>query len=170
MNVSIANLNLFCDPASSTPTLMLFDFSNINQTSFFIAYTIDGGSPVSFDHVSPSNYAVPISPGQSVTFTVTAMGLSCAPSQTTTCSSLSNDAFGRETFSIYPNPVHDILTIDTEDIVNSVYVYNMFGQIVLQFAPRDNHSVIDLAELPAGVYVVNVSAASFKKSLKIIKN
>ncbi|WP_460574823.1 Ig-like domain-containing protein, partial [Flavobacterium koreense] len=92
ITVTIANtgpsLNLFCDFASpnTTPTSLNFDFSNVGQTNFTYTYSIAGGPPVTGTWVSPSNYTVTgLSPGTSVTFTLTANGVSCVSSMSTTC-------------------------------------------------------------------------------------
>ncbi|MEL1248702.1 beta strand repeat-containing protein, partial [Flavobacterium helocola] len=81
------SLNLFCDTGNSTPTSLAFDFSNVGQSSFTYSYTIDGGTPITGTHISPSNFTVTgLTPGQTVIFTLTANGVSCVPSQTVNCS------------------------------------------------------------------------------------
>ena len=88
--VTVSNngsLNLFCDTGNSTPTSLAFDFSNVGQSSFTYSYTIDGGTPITGTHISPSNFTVTgLTPGQTVIFTLTANGVSCVPSQTVNCS------------------------------------------------------------------------------------
>ncbi|MQP63567.1 T9SS type B sorting domain-containing protein [Flavobacterium sp. LMO6] len=86
------NLGLFCDTANSTPTSLAFDFSNVGQTNFSISYSINGGTPINVTHTSPSNYTVAgLTAGDSVTFTLTANGVSCVQPQTVTCSTASAD-------------------------------------------------------------------------------
>ncbi|MEL1248267.1 T9SS type B sorting domain-containing protein [Flavobacterium helocola] len=86
------NLGLFCDTANSTPTSLAFDFSNVGQTNFSISYSINGGAPINVTHTSPSNYTVAgLTAGDSVTFTLTANGVSCVQPQTVTCSTASAD-------------------------------------------------------------------------------
>jgi len=83
-----ASLGLFCDLASpnTTPTSMNFDFSNVGQTTFSYSYTITGGPPVTGTWVSPSNYTVTgLTPGTSITFTLSANGVSCVAPMTVTC-------------------------------------------------------------------------------------
>jgi gliding motility-associated-like protein len=86
------NLGLFCDTANSTPTSLTFDFSNVGQTSFTYSYTINGGAPITGTHISPSNFTVSgLTSGASVTFTLTANGVSCVLPQTVTCSTVPVD-------------------------------------------------------------------------------
>ncbi|MCL9810132.1 T9SS type B sorting domain-containing protein, partial [Flavobacterium luminosum] len=80
------SLNLICDAANSTSSSLAFDFSNVGQTSFTYSYTIDGGAPITGTHISPSNFTVTgLTLGQTVTFTLTANGVSCVPPQTVSC-------------------------------------------------------------------------------------
>jgi gliding motility-associated-like protein len=83
-------LGLFCDGTKTTSNSVGFDFANVGQSSFTYSYTISGGSPITGVWSAPSNFVVTgVSPGQSVTFTITALGApSCViSSQTETCNS-----------------------------------------------------------------------------------
>ena len=82
---------LFCDAASpnTTPNSVSIDFNNSvpPQLYFAYSYTIDGGPPITGTHVAPSNFTVTgLQPGQSVTFTLTWVGI-CTPPKTVTCTS-----------------------------------------------------------------------------------
>jgi gliding motility-associated-like protein len=75
-------LNLFIDYGLSTATTLYFDFANVGQTSFNYSYTIDGGAPVTGIWSSPSHYIVNVaSRNQCVTFTLSANGAPCVPSE-----------------------------------------------------------------------------------------
>ena len=74
-NAATAIPNLFWDQGATTATLVKFDFNNINQSGFLISYTIDGGAPVTLNWSAPSNYGVPILPGQCVVLTLTWLGI-----------------------------------------------------------------------------------------------
>ncbi|WP_298118837.1 lamin tail domain-containing protein, partial [Flavobacterium sp.] len=81
------SLNLFCDGSLSTPTSLYFDFSNVGQTNFTYSYSVAGGPIITGTWVSPSHYIVSgLTPGQSVTFTITANGTAtCVTPMTVTC-------------------------------------------------------------------------------------
>src|SRR5690606_1634272 len=55
-------------------------------------------------------------------------------------------------YSIAPNPTNSIATINSTDAVKEVAVYNALGQKVWM----GNSSVIDMASLQNGVYIVNI--------------
>ena len=52
-------------------------------------------------------------------------------------------------YSIYPNPVSDVLMIDANEPLTLISIYNQSGQCVLQ----TNDSQINVSHLPAGIYV-----------------
>ena len=53
-------------------------------------------------------------------------------------------------YSIYPNPVTDILTIDTEEQLNNIVILNQSGQCVLQTC----NTSINVSHLHTGIYIV----------------
>ena len=64
--------------------------------------------------------------------------------------------------SVYPNPVSDILYITADKPAHSIRVYNVYGQEVAQATDANS---INVANLPAGVYIVNADG----KIARIIK-
>ncbi|HIP49248.1 MAG TPA: T9SS type A sorting domain-containing protein [Lutibacter sp.] len=68
-------------------------------------------------------------------------------------------------FSMYPNPVKDVLTIETTNPVDAVSIYNMLGQEVI----NTTKTQIDMSALPAGSYVVKVQAGEQIGAYNLIK-
>jgi len=68
--------------------------------------------------------------------------------------------------SVYPNPVKDIVNIESSISVNKITVTNIAGQIV---AEQVNSTSIDLSGLNSGIYVINVLTKEGSKNFKIIK-
>ncbi|ASK28903.1 hypothetical protein CEY12_01715 [Chryseobacterium sp. T16E-39] len=54
---------------------------------------------------------------------------------------------------IYPNPASDLITIRSKEDLKSITIISLDGKAI-QKAP--NHKVIDIADLPNGVYVVQI--------------
>jgi len=75
------------------------------------------------------------------------------------------------TYSMYPNPVVTVLNIDNTSDVTSIDVFDITGKLVrttdVVFA---QNVTIDVAELQAGVYVVNVTNNKGTQTSKFIKN
>ena len=61
-----------------------------------------------------------------------------------------------ESFTVYPNPVRDFVTISGENLSN-ISVFNALGQMVYD-APVSTQSItLDLGKYEAGVYMVRVA-------------
>ncbi|WP_027377711.1 T9SS type A sorting domain-containing protein [Kaistella palustris] len=70
--------------------------------------------------------------------------------------------------SIYPNPVKDIVSINTTEKIQSAAVYNMVGQIV-DSAPAVVNGKIDLSKLDKGLYILKVKTDRSLQTVKFIK-
>jgi len=72
-------------------------------------------------------------------------------------------------FSVYPNPVKDVLNISSNKSVSKLTVYNAVGQIAKTSANLTDGKV-NVSDLSAGVYFVNAVLENGEtKSFKIIK-
>ena len=65
---------------------------------------------------------------------------------------------------IYPNPVGNILTIDCEEIVNTVQIFDIQGNKIIELKTQNK---IDVSNLTSGVYFIRINN-KFKN--KFIKN
>jgi hypothetical protein len=89
---------------------------------------------------------------------------------TTTVQLLNNQSFEFSSyFTIYPNPVKDILNIQSEQglIVNSMEIYNQLGQIVIAVTNTSNR--VDISNLASGIYFVKVNTDKGTANTKFIK-
>lgn len=80
-----------------------------------------------------------------------------------------NDVANKAIVSLYPNPVNDILTINTSSPVSTITVYSLTGQKVLTANPDSNQSVLSMAPLQAGMYFVKVTTASGSETVRVVK-
>lgn len=71
--------------------------------------------------------------------------------------------------SYFPNPVKEQLTITAASPIESVTVYNLLGQAVMQIEPRDLNVVLDMSALPTGTYVLKATVANAVSTFKIVK-
>lgn len=79
------------------------------------------------------------------------------------------DDFSADVFSVYPNPVLDVLNIKSAATVNEVVVYNVLGKTVLQSNPNRISPSIDFSELNSGAYLVKISINNSSKTIKVLK-
>jgi pectate lyase len=68
---------------------------------------------------------------------------------------------------LYPNPVTTTLYFATPAPINTVYIYNIYGKLVLMESIKDNN--ISVAGLPAGVYTVRMLGNNFTSYKTFIK-
>ena len=72
-------------------------------------------------------------------------------------------------FKVYPVPVIGSFTIETPGFTNpSIQILNRQGQVVFKTQVSEPKSVLSVQNLPAGVYVIQVSDQTRKESKKII--
>ncbi|MBC7605457.1 MAG: T9SS type A sorting domain-containing protein [Burkholderiales bacterium] len=82
---------------------------------------------------------------------------------------LSNSFFSTSAFSVYPNPVHDLLTITAQEILKSIVVYNAVGQQILSLDPDQKELQINTAKFTSGVYFLKLNTETESRILKVLK-
>jgi hypothetical protein len=61
----------------------------------------------------------------------------------------------REDFRIFPNPVADRLTIESDKVIRKLEILNPLGQSVMHFNGGDLDESINISDLPAGAYLIH---------------
>ena len=80
------------------------------------------------------------------------------------------DGFTIEALSVSPNPVKDVITINSPVGFDSVEVYNQLGQLVIESnSSLMNNNRLDLSALNPGMYLIQINADNKSKTVKIIK-
>ncbi|AWA28670.1 hypothetical protein HYN48_00430 [Flavobacterium magnum] len=74
-----------------------------------------------------------------------------------------------DTFSYFPNPVKDRLTLSYGQNIIGATVTNMFGQQVLAKTINAATADLDLSALSSGTYIVKVNTADAVKVVKVVK-
>jgi len=63
-------------------------------------------------------------------------------------------------FNVYPNPAHDKITINLQDIQDlaglNLQIYNIHGQLLLQQPLNKNNTQIDISQFQQGVYIAKL--------------
>lgn len=74
-------------------------------------------------------------------------------------------------FTIYPNPVADILNITNKKQleINSITIYNSLGQQVKTFINANNTTSIDVSQLKTGLYFIKINSDKGSTTSKFIK-
>lgn len=79
-------------------------------------------------------------------------------------------AVNANAFSIFPNPANSILTVNTElGAFASFTITNNVGQLMARGNFTSQHTNIDIASLPAGVYYITLTGSNDTRMQKFIK-
>lgn len=85
------------------------------------------------------------------------------------CANLAVNDVSNSKVSFYPNPVKDMLTINSKNKIETVHVYNIAGQ-KMQISSKVNNGQIDMSRLAPGTYIVSAILEGGKnESFKVIK-
>ena len=80
------------------------------------------------------------------------------------------EGFTIEALSVSPNPVKDVVTINTTSGFDTVEVFNQLGQLVIESnSSLMNNNRLDLSALNPGMYLIQINADNKSKTVKIIK-
>ncbi|WP_298778958.1 T9SS type A sorting domain-containing protein [uncultured Polaribacter sp.] len=71
--------------------------------------------------------------------------------------------------SLYPNPVSNILTINTHNVIKNVVLYNILGKQVMYLQINKNNKSIDVSNLSKGVYLIKYQVENTVGTAKFIK-
>lgn len=82
---------------------------------------------------------------------------------------VANDDFSAANFSMYPNPVQDVLTIKSANSIDAIEVYDVLGKKILSSYPEAITPIIDMSSMNAGAYFVKVTIGDASNTVKVIK-
>jgi hypothetical protein len=71
---------------------------------------------------------------------------------------------------MYPNPTSTVFTIEANDVIENVSLYNVLGQEVLVRNSNSNSVTLDVANLQTGVYVVKTMIGGVTATSRLVKN
>lgn len=72
-------------------------------------------------------------------------------------------------FSIYPNPIQDIVEIRATEAVHQARIHDLAGKEVLRAAPNQAHFSLNTSSLNRGVYLLSLSTGDKQTTAKLIK-
>ncbi|MEE9350055.1 MAG: T9SS type A sorting domain-containing protein, partial [Flavobacteriaceae bacterium] len=74
-----------------------------------------------------------------------------------------------EGLNLYPNPITNVLNIDSQEEITQLSIYSLLGKLVKKVQPNETTSSIDLSDLATGIYMVKIEASEKVITKKIIK-
>jgi len=77
--------------------------------------------------------------------------------------------FSETVFVLYPNPVKNVLTINTSSSNYSVEIYNIQGQLISEIGAVSDTQTIDYSGYSSGIYLMRITSENMVKTFKIVK-
>jgi hypothetical protein len=158
----------------------VFDLTNVvdatagdSETLFWVGLMTTVGSEGVANYwekadLNTNNDAVVSSDG-GVTWTVNSFGQDGAFTISGMCETMGVSDMNSYDFAYYPNPVRDVLNIETQKTIENVSVHNLAGQTVMQNLKAENGQV-NMSGLTPGVYVFRVTLQGGEvETFKVIK-
>jgi hypothetical protein len=101
--------------------------------------------------------------------TQTINGYESASSFEITIQFLANDSFAFKDLKFSPNPVRDVLLVESKDMIKDVMVFNIMGQKILQHHFESLDLSLSLSQLKAGNYFIKLESDNKSQVIKVIK-
>lgn len=79
---------------------------------------------------------------------------------------MSTNHFDKNSIKVYPNPVSDILTVQTHEMISEVNLFNLVGQKI-DISWQNNQ--IDMTSLAKGNYILIINIDGISRNIKITK-
>nr|WP_322623881.1 T9SS type A sorting domain-containing protein [uncultured Flavobacterium sp.] len=122
--------------------------------------------------VSPSDYTN----GAHFQYGYSVTGLNANPNQEAALgfAKVTNGTAGvktitKSTLTAYPNPVNSILNLASEKSIDTIVVYNILGQAVMNAKPATTNPFINVSALNTGVYIINATSAGKTATVRFVK-
>jgi hypothetical protein len=64
--------------------------------------------------------------------------------------------------SIHPNPANDVLTINSENIIGEIKIYDVLGKLILKRIIKEKNTDIDVSKIKAGIYFLEIETTRVK--------
>ena len=77
--------------------------------------------------------------------------------------------FNNVKFTAYPNPVKDLLNINSDKTISKISIFNVLGQEVIAKSINANQSQIDMSNLSQGTYMIKLVSEGLSKTIKVVK-
>ena len=146
--------------------------ANTNFDSFLRVYDACGGTQIAFnDDGCGAQSTLTFTANGTSTYYIMVEGFSASTGnfELTVSCVLNANSFDNNNFMVYPNPVKDVLNLSYTSEISTVRVMNMLGQEVISKNLNAANAQVDMSQLSAGTYIVNVTIGDTVKTIKVVK-
>ncbi|MDA9316761.1 T9SS type A sorting domain-containing protein [Polaribacter sp.] len=74
------------------------------------------------------------------------------------------------TLNTYPNPASDVLNISAQNTINTLEIFNVLGQKVINMQVENTSAEINISNLNAGIYLIKYEINNSTSTKKLVKN
>ena len=85
--------------------------------------------------------------------------------------SVSEQPSEKDVFSLYPNPVSDIVTLNTDNVNNTdltLNIYNVIGTLVKSETLKQNQRQINIGDLSNSVYIIAINSKDLTEYQRLL--
>ena len=77
-----------------------------------------------------------------------------------------DDTIEKNEITIYPNPTNDMVTISSDHAIESIKIYDLHGNLVME----SNERTFSITQLPSGTYHVRAYTVEEVRNYSLIKH
>ena len=82
---------------------------------------------------------------------------------------LSVDSFETSEVKIYPNPTSTDWTVQSNQTIDKIQVFDVLGQRVSSYSPGSNQAVIEGDQLQSGLYFARIEGVNGSKTVRLVR-
>jgi hypothetical protein len=172
MNLNYQNYPRIASYGSAVAIVWKQAVSSADQLPILFTNDIANGFPAAYDTVDLARITnTDVAVGDGKVFVVWQDDSSATVKYrmgTFTPVSTSVSELGQNIISVYPNPANSSLTVQCRDKINSITVMNILGDVVKEAV--QNSVKVDVGELPAGVYFLEVKTGATILNRRFVKS
>ena len=71
--------------------------------------------------------------------------------------------------AVYPNPVNTILTVSATESMNAIRIVDLTGKVVAEYNGNGITQEINVEDLKAGIYTIQIETAAGNSSKQFVK-
>ncbi len=161
INISVSNVSGDWNPAiqvySGTDCSHLTCVAQVNNNGH------NSGETLSFTPTSGTTYYINIGSFGSIDWPEGIFTLNISGN-----SVLKITGASKNIFTLYPNPANDVIYWNTDEIVNTIRIYDFSGKLILR-KDEPGQKMIDISRIPAGLYQMAVTMGTKTYYQKFVK-
>ena len=114
--------------------------------------------------------AAPDGNGSYLQLISTALDNNIASSWIASSTPLAVNQFSNNTFSIFPNPTNNLVTISSPIAIQKIEIIDIYGKLIQTLLSDSNEVQTDVSNLASGIYFLKIGNQFGTKTEKLIKN